>query len=661
MRSWLNDFRYGARMILKRPGTSGIAIVALALGIGLTAVMFSVVQGAILRGLPFEGGDRIMLVSRARLSEPGQRRSVPVDDLLDWRERQQSFEGLAAYGQRSAIISAVSGDSGYPERFTASEITPNTLSLLRVRPMLGRDFTDADAAPGAPPVVLISHRVWTSRFGGEASVVGQDLRVNGTLTRVIGVMPERFGFPQTGELWLPRVLERPDERGQGATVRVIGRLKDGVDERQAITEMRGIAAQLATTHEANADITATLGPFVKESIGDEVVATLFTMLGAVFGVMLIACVNVTNLQLARAAERTKEVAIRTALGAGRWRIVRQLLAEGLLLSAAGAALGLAIAWFGTAAFMRAIVDTQPPFWIDVRLDPTVIAFVVAITVAAALVSSVLPGWRVARADPNLVLKDETRGATGLRMGAFSRWLVVVEVTASCVLLVVSGLMIRSIVATSRFDYPFATKDVFYAQVSLQGEADAAAQGRWLDQLEERLGAVPGVRRAALATSLPGQQEFTFSIEGVPDPPDDERPRAGWVAVDRRLLRGHARDASLGSWDRRQRPRRRAARGRRRRSVRRAASAGRIADRTPRPVRERDGRLVDGGRRRADALHARGPSAGERLHRDDAGAGVGAADPRVDGRGAAGAHASHQVRRARRQRPESGGAAQLAGW
>ena len=530
MTDWIHDFHYGVRMLIKRPGTSAIAVVALALGIGLTTVMFSIVQGVILRGLPYEGGDRVMLVSRSELSEaPGNRRPVSVHDFVDWRERQRSFESLAAFSNTSVVVT---GDGAFAERYSVSRMTPNTLSVLGVRPALGRDLAEADAEPGSAAVALISHAMWRSRFQADPSALGRTVRFGDTPTTVVGVMPHGFAFPQTADAWVPLELELPDTRGQGASLRVIGRLRDGVSEAQARAEMAGIAAQLREAYDENADLTAILGPYVHMSLGNEVVSTLFTMLGAVFGVMLIACVNVTNLQLARAAERTKEVAIRTALGSGRWRIVRQLLAEGLLLSAAGALLGLGLAQAGTVAFMRAIVDTDPPFWIDVRVDPVVLLFVVAITVTAALVSSLAPGWRVARADANAVLKDETRAATGLRMGAFSRWLVVVEVTASCVLLVVSGLMIRQIVNTSRFDYPFATDNVFTAQVSLVGDLEAPERAVQLEQLEQRLARIPGVRAVALSTAQPGDSgDFRFSIDGVADPVDeDARPTAGYIRI-----------------------------------------------------------------------------------------------------------------------------------
>ena len=293
----------------------------------------------------------------------------------------------------------------------------------------------------------------------------------------------------------------------------------------------GSSGQLAAAHPENKDTIANVTPFIEQAVPTRIKTTFYTMLGAVLGVMLIACVNVTNLQLARAAERAKEFAIRTALGSGRWRILRQSLAEGLVLSAIGAALGLGIAQFGVTYFMGAIAETQPPFWIDVRLDLTVLAFVTAITVAAALVSSVAPGLRVSRADTTTVLKDDTRGATSLRMGRFSRWLVVVEVAVSCVLLVVSGLMIRSILTTSRLDYGFATRDVFFAQVSFdtRTHADNPAVLRALEQFEEGIKRVPGVRHIAFSTGVPGSGFApSFRLEGQTYAKPEDRPRAAQI-------------------------------------------------------------------------------------------------------------------------------------
>lgn len=524
MGGWGQDLRFAGRMIVKQPGTSAMAVIALALGIGLTTVMFSIVQGVVLRGLPFEESDRIQHLTLSSPSNP-RGRSINVHDFVDWRTQQQSFESLEAYNGTTLTIT---GGGGLPEELRGARLTPGTFSALRVQPAIGRAFSDADAVPGAPAVLLIGHTVWETRFQSRAEVVGQILNVNGVPTEIIGVMPPKFGFPNSHNAWVPLSVTLSDVRGQGMFMSVFGRLKPGVSVERATAELVGISTQLATQHPENKDTRASMGPFIRETLGNDVISTLLTMLGAVFGVMLIACVNVTNLQLARAADRTREVAIRVAIGASRWRVVRQTLVEGLLLSAAGALAGLAIAWAGTDLFSRAIVDTQPPFWIDVRLDPVVLLFVTVITVSAALVSSLVPGWRLARTDVNNSLKDEGRGTTSLRMGRFTRWLVVVEVAVSCVLLVVSGLMVRSIVEYGRTDAPYATEDVFVAGVLFNSRVfpERTDIDQAQAQIDEALRRIPGVRAVAFGSGPPRAGEGgPLSIEGKTYDSPDARPLA----------------------------------------------------------------------------------------------------------------------------------------
>ena len=532
MSEWLQDLRYAVRMLGKRPGTSAIAIVALGLGIGLTTTMFSIVEGVLLRGLPFPESDRLIAVNRTKIQNPDARRgSTPPHDFLDWRERQSSLESLAGWGGTPAIIAS---DAALPERLRGVRVTTNLMQVLRVAPIRGRDFTDADGVPGAQAVALISYRQWQSRFGGRDDAVGAVVRLNGTPTTIVGIMPEKFGFPEAEDIWIPRWVERLSKRGDGSSLNVLGRLREGVRAEQAATEFAAIAAQLASEHPENKDVTARAAPFMEQAIPQRIRQTFYTMLAAVLGVMLIACVNVTNLQLARAAERTREYAIRSSLGSGRWRILRGALAEGLVLSAAGAALGLGLAQVAMTIFMGAIAESEPPFWIDVRLDPTVLLFVTGITVAATLISSLAPGLRVSRIDANAVLKDDTRGATSVRLGRLGRWLVVAEVTVSCALLVVSGLMIRSILSTSRMSYPFATTDVFFAQTQFEQRLypDTPAVARAAADLEAQLAAVPQVRSVAVSTSVPGStaDNSTFTLEGAPPVNPDDRPRAIRIAA-----------------------------------------------------------------------------------------------------------------------------------
>jgi predicted permease len=527
-----NDIRHSVRSLASRPGTTILAMLALALGIGLTTTMFSIVQGAFLRGLPFEESDRLMYVGRANKDRPDRPNSAPIDDYLDWRTQQKSFEGLGAFSSTQVVVTGGLA----PERYRAARLSANVLPLLRVKPVVGTAFTEEDCKRGAAAVALISHRVWTNQFRQDAAVLEQTVRINGVPTRIIGVLPPKFGFPQTQDLWLPLELAPNTKRGEGTYVEVIGRLRPGMALSQAQADMAAIAKRLEQQYpvENKGAMTAVM-LFIHRFIGTDVMNTLLSMLGAVFGVMLIACANVTNLQLARAAERARDVAVRTALGAGRARIIRQLLVEGLMLATAGALAGLAIASAGIGFFNRAIVDTNPPFWIDIRIDRTVLLFVTGITAFAAVASSLVPALRATRLDINAALKDEGRANTGIRMGRFSRVLVIGEVLLSCVLLFVSGLMIKGVAQLTTIVFPFATREVFNANIAYDDKkySTEADQVRLIRNLDERLSREPGVMRVALANGVPTPGPGTpFSIEGRTYASESEHPQA-------RLLSGSA--------------------------------------------------------------------------------------------------------------------------
>ncbi len=337
---------------------------------------------------------------------------------------------------------------------------------------------------GAEPVVIVSDRVWQDRFDGRADALGQALRVNGVSMTVVGVMPPRFAFPTTQELWVALAVN-PARAARNAVqgLEVIGRLRDGVSPEQAGAEMATIeAALLQDVPEERDAITVEVKSYVEEFLGSETVQMLTMMFVAVLLVLVIACVNVANLVLARAADRTREVAVRAALGAGRLQVVRQTLTEVLVLAAAGAGLGLTLAWAGLDVFNRQLVDTNPPFWLDIRIDTTVLAFVTAVTVLAALVSGLVPALRAASGDVAPLLNDEGRGTTSLRIGRLSRGLVVGEMALSFALLVVSAMTIQSILNVSRFDPGVAVDQVFAARVSLPATdyPDADRQRRFTD-------------------------------------------------------------------------------------------------------------------------------------------------------------------------------------
>jgi putative ABC transport system permease protein len=527
----MTNLRLALRLAVRQPLVSALAVVALALGIGLSTLMFSILNGAVLRGLPFERSERILHASPFDLQENDDFEATQWE-YAEWRARQTSFEALTAFYMGNANVV---GPDGTPERYRGAWITPNTLGMLRVRPVLGRDFQEGDGVLGAEPVVIISDRVWRDRFDGRADALGQPLRVNGTVMTVVGVMPEGFAYPVVQELWVALAVN-PSLEGKDTrpTVEIIGRLNDDATRDQASAELATIAAQVAQLDpQRRSGITVEVKPYVEEFIGTETVNLLSVMLAAVLLVLVIACVNVANLVLARAADRTREVAVRTALGAQRSQVIRQTLAEVLVLAAFGAAGGVGIAYGGARLFTRGIVDTTPPFWIDVRLDGTVLLFVTAVTVLAALVAGLVPALRASRGDVLPLLNDEGRGTTSLKIGRLSRGLVIGEMALSFALLVVSGLVIQSIANVMQFDPGIATRDVFSARVTLPASEypDGSSRTRFADQLLERLRALPGVTSAALGTfNPPTAAEMPVVLPGQSFPDERDYPHAKVTSV-----------------------------------------------------------------------------------------------------------------------------------
>ncbi len=394
----MRELRIAVRSVSRQPGMALLAIVALALGIGLTTTMFSIVNGAILRGLPFPESERIVHMAPFSLREQDDR-DANIHTFAEFRDRQQSFEQLASFQIQTTNVV---GPDGVPARYSGAVVTANTFRLLRTSPIAGRDFRDDDSLPGAAPVVIIGDQVWQEQFDRAPDAIGQSLRVNGAVMTVVGVMPPTFRFPGTQDLWPALVVDPVGTAfGKGPGLETIGRLKPGVSIDQAGAEMATIWRQLEQAYPDRypSGDTVEVKTFIEEFIGSETVSLLFTMLTAVFGVLLIACANVANLVLARAAARTREMALRTAVGASRWQVVRQMLMEVMVLAVCGAALGLALAQLGVTMFNRAIVDTNPPFWIDIRIDGAVLLFVSVSAIVAALVSGIVPALRASRTGP----------------------------------------------------------------------------------------------------------------------------------------------------------------------------------------------------------------------------------------------------------------------
>jgi putative ABC transport system permease protein len=548
MSTHTQDLRLGFRLLRKNPWLTLVGVLALGMGIGLTAMMYSIIYGMLLRGLPFEGADRIYHAHRSDASQGITQMGVPLHDFLDWREQQRAFEELAAFYSSTVNL----GDTGHPERFSGGFMTANAFRILGVQPHLGRAFRDGDDAPGAAPVLILGYDAWRSRYNADPGVVGREVRVNGRTAEVIGVMPQGFRFPTSQQVWVPLELDATRfERGEGPSLEVYGRLRPGVTPSAAKAEFDAITQRIEATHPSGMpNVQAQVMPYTERFVGDGPRKFLSTMLGAVFLVLLIACANVANLLLTRAALRSKEVGIRTALGAPRWRVVSQFLAESLALATVGAALGLAIAWSGGRLFKAAVASTNPPFWFDIRLDAPVLLFAAGVSMLAAVVAGALPAWQASRADVNDILKDEARGSSSFRMGQLGKGLVVVEIALSCGLLVGAGLMIRSVTNLRTLDLGIPTESVFTARVWLPeiGYADVGSQNRFFENLHSRLGALPGVEAVSLTSNLPalGAPNPQVAVEGesYADPQRDQQ-RARRIVVTPGFFRTFSRELHEG--------------------------------------------------------------------------------------------------------------------
>ncbi|HLP25484.1 MAG TPA: ABC transporter permease, partial [Acidobacteriota bacterium] len=454
----LSDLRLSLRTLAKSPLFCVVAIITLGLGIGVNTAVFSIVNAILWRGLPFPEQGRLVSIVGRNEAQPRDRFGMSWAELEDFRRVQRSLVDLAVYEDRTTTLSGPGGD---PERISGTAMSSGGVSMLPGPLALGRWFTAEDDKPGAPGTIVLSHALWTNRFKADPAIVGQSIKVNSEWTTVVGVAGENFRFPDDAGAFVPmrdlHVKDKRDDRG----LTVFGRLKPGVTLAQANAEVAAFGAQLAKDHaDANRGISFGAQTLFERFSGDEDRQLFGVMLAAVLLVMLIACANVGNLLLARSAVREKELAVRAALGAGRARVVRLLLAETLLLSIAGALLGCAIAAGSLEIFRRAVVDAHPPYWMHFDLDGAALLYAIGLAGAACLLAGLYPAWRHSRPDLNSVLKDAGRGSTSAGVGRFARAMIVGEVALSCLLLVLSGLTIRSVIQTQSLPVGFTTTGVF---------------------------------------------------------------------------------------------------------------------------------------------------------------------------------------------------------
>jgi putative ABC transport system permease protein len=525
METLFRDIRYGFRSLLKRPAFTAIALVALALGIGANTAIFSLINAVVLQPLPYTEPDQLVWVWGN--FPGGNRASVSPADYLDFRSQNKTFEQFAAMGSVSQPVNLTG--SGEPERLTASIVTGNYFQALGVTPALGRGFSLDNEKPGSDQVTILSHALWQKRFAGNPEIINQRIVLDGRSFEVIGVMSKDITFPQTVELWVPMNFDAAPEMKVRAAhfIRPIGRLKQGVTLAQAQADTDAIAAQLAQQFPAsNTGWNLRLEPLRERLIGSGK-TTLFILFGAVGFVLLIACANVANLLLVRAAARQKEVALRTALGASRARIIRQLLTESLLLALVGGALGALIAAWGIDLLVMLTRDSIPPTAV-VKIDTTVLAFTLGISVLTGLLFGIAPALRTVKLNLSDTLKEGGRsGGEGALRNRTRSLLIVFESAVAVVLLVGAGLLVRSLIALQNTNPGFDANNVLTLRIDLSrakyDKAEKAAA--FFQDLEQRLSGLPGVETVGYITELPlsGQpNDAPFTVEGRPPVAPDQR-------------------------------------------------------------------------------------------------------------------------------------------
>ncbi|MGA9769117.1 MAG: ABC transporter permease [Blastocatellia bacterium] len=534
METLLQDLRYGVRMLTQKPGFTIVALIALALGIGANTAIFSVVNAVLLRSLPYNNPDRLVVPATVK---PGEYDlgAVSYADVVDWGKEDQVFEAVAAFQQRSADLTG----NGDPVRVSAARVSEDYFRVMGADPLLGRTFIPEEQQPNGPPVVVLSYGLWQKRFGGDPGVLDQSIMINGRSSTVVGVMPKESQWPETAEIWIPLGFGAtpPDwaMRRDNQIWRSAARLKPGVTVEQATAAIKINASRVEQENPATrAGITGRAIPLHEYIVGPDLRRALLIMIGAVGFVLLIACVNIANLLLARAATREREIAIRTALGAGRIRLIRQLLTESVLLSITGGALGLLLALWGIAV-LKSMASDSIPRMAEAGIDGGVLAFVISISLITSFVFGLLPALHASKPDLTQSLKEGGRGSTGGARGRRTRnLLVVAEVALSLILLVGAGLMIRSFFRLQQIDPGFnvdnlLTLDLAAPRSRYPKTADIAT---FYEKIVARMQTLPGIQSAAASSALPlGGGGFylgrSFLNEGAAPPPGGDEFDGQW--------------------------------------------------------------------------------------------------------------------------------------
>jgi putative ABC transport system permease protein len=527
----LHDLRYSLRMMRLQPWFSLAVVAALALGIGANTAVFTLVNAVLFKPLPFEGGDRIVAVFHRNAAQGQERIPINYPDYLEYREQASTFDVLEA--SWNTVVS-VSDEGNPPEPYRAARVTPGLFELVGVQPIVGRTLEAADAVTGAAPVILLSYGVWTDRFGQSPDVIGRAVRAGGDLATIIGVMPERFGFPNTQQVWLPLVDSAQLRDRSQRNLMLIGKRTEGVSKERALADLDVIAQRLAAEHRDNQGLNATVLTFHEAQNAGPIRVVFILMQGAVGFVLLIACANVANMMLSRALGRTREMSVRATLGASRWRMIRQLLVEAGVLSLLGGVVGLSVAQFAVRAFDAAVANVSKPSWILFEMNYAVFVYFAAACLVSALLFGLLPALQAARTDLNTALKDGSRDSGSKRGGIVSGVLVVFQFMLAVVLLAGAGLFIRGLAEqrASVDGLPAAQVLTAYAQLPPDRYPDDASRFRFYEQLLGSLEGTPGLRQAAIVSNQPaaGGATVAYQLEGEPEVETTARPTALRVAM-----------------------------------------------------------------------------------------------------------------------------------
>jgi predicted permease len=510
------DFRFAVRLLRKDRWFVLVAVVTLALGIAANSAVFTLVNAVLVRGLPFRDADRIMVIG----TRDTRNRNLGVSflDFGDWR-KSRSFSDMSLMGQPTFNVS----DEGRaPERYAGAVTSANLFQLLGTRALIGRTLLPVDDVPGAPPVVLLGYGIWQSRYAGDPAVVGRTIKVNDLLATVVGVMPNGMKFPPNTDLWLP--LETSTVvKGQGRQFRnynVLGRLADGTTIEQARGELAAIASNLAKNYpETNKDFVPTVDTYLERTNGGPLRLIFWSLMGAVVFVLLIACANIANLLLARAAQRSKEIAVRVSIGATRWRLVRQLLVESVLVAIVAGIVSLPLSIVGIRLFDSVTQDVGKPYFMEFTMDFRVFTFFAAMCLATGIVFGLAPALHVSKTNVNDVLKEGGRANAGTSHAR--RWmstLLVVELALTLVLLAGAGFMMRSFLALYRLDMGIDTSRLLTMQLTLPERRYATSDEKnaFIRRLDERLASIGAFEGATTASNWPlgGGAVRQFAIDGA---------------------------------------------------------------------------------------------------------------------------------------------------